>query len=118
MHSDNYEFARSSAPQSVKDYSAFTDKQWNYKTDSNGGVYQAQNSMVEIDISSIYQSDGYTDVSDFYVVVPLVMVTHTHNSGTAVAPPTSGFALCTLKNNYQNLPSWVINYFLRRACFK
>ena len=33
MHSDNYEFARSSAPQSVKDYSAFTDKQWNYKTD-------------------------------------------------------------------------------------
>ena len=74
MHSDNYEFARSSAPQSVKDYSAFTDKQWNYKTDSNGGVYQAQNAMVEIDISSIYQSDGYTDVSDFYVVVPLVMV--------------------------------------------
>ena len=103
MHSDNYEFARSSAPQSVKDYSAFTDKQWNYKTDSNGGVYQAQNSMVEIDISSIYQSDGYTDVSDFYVVVPLVMVAQTHNTGTAVAPPTSGYALCTLKNNYQNL---------------
>ena len=103
MHSDNYEFARSSAPQSVKDYSAYTDKQWNYKTDSNGGVYQAQNSMVEIDISSIYQSDGYTDVSDFYVVVPLVMVAQTHNTGTAVAPPTSGYALCTLKNNYQNL---------------
>ena len=103
MHSDNYEFARSSAPQSVKDYSAFTDKQWNYKTDSNGGVYQAQNSMVEIDISSIYQSDGYTDVSDFYVVVPLVMVAVTHNAGTIVAPPTSGYALCALKNNYQNL---------------
>ncbi len=103
MHSDNYEFARSSAPQSVKDYSAFTDKQWNYKTDSNGGVYQAQNSMVEIDISSIYQSDGYTDVSDFYVVVPLVMVAVTHNAGTFVAPPTSGYALCALKNNYQNL---------------
>ena len=31
MHSDNYELARSSAPQSIKDYSAFTDKQWNYK---------------------------------------------------------------------------------------
>ena len=26
MHSDNYELSRSSAPQSVKDYSAFTDK--------------------------------------------------------------------------------------------
>ena len=33
MHSDNYELARSSAPQSIKDYSAFTDKQWNYKND-------------------------------------------------------------------------------------
>ena len=27
MHSDNYELARSSAPQSIQDYSAFTDKQ-------------------------------------------------------------------------------------------
>ena len=103
MHSDNYEFARSSAPQSIKDYSAFTDKQWNYKTDSNGGVYQAQNAMCEIDISSIYQSDGYTDVSDFYCVVPLTMVAVTHNSGTTVAPPLSGYSLCSLKNNYQNL---------------
>jgi hypothetical protein len=103
MHSDNYEFARSSAPQSIKDYSAFTDKQWNYKQDSNGGVYQAQNSMVEFDLSSIYQSDGYSDVSDFYIVVPLVMVAQTHNAGTAVAPPLSGFSLCTLKNNYHIL---------------
>ena len=31
MHSDNYELARSLAPQSIKDYGAFTDKQWNYK---------------------------------------------------------------------------------------
>ena len=103
MHSDNYEFARSSAPQSIKDYSAFTDKQWNYKQDSNGGVYQAQNSMVEFDLSSIYQSDGYSDVSDFYIVVPLTMVAVCHNTGTTVAAPTSGFSLCSLKNNYQNL---------------
>ena len=103
MHSDNYEFVRSSAPQSVKDYSAFTDKQWNSKQDSNGGVYQAQNSMVEFDLSSIYQSDGYSDVSDFFIVVPLTMVAVCHNSGTTVAAPTSGFSLCALKNNYQNL---------------
>ncbi len=45
MHSDNYELARSSAPQSIKDYSAFTDKQWNYKNDSSGGVYQVQMQM-------------------------------------------------------------------------
>ena len=45
MHSDNYELARSLAPQSVKDYGAFTDKQLNYKIDSNGSVYQAQTPM-------------------------------------------------------------------------
>ena len=33
MHSYNYELARSLDPQSIKDYSAFTDKQWNSKAD-------------------------------------------------------------------------------------
>ena len=97
MHSDNYELARSSAPQSIKDYSAFTDKQWNYKTDSNGGVYQTQNASVEFDLSSIYQSDGYTDVSDMYIVLPLVMCAVCTNAAgtTFYAAPTSGYSLCT-----------------------
>jgi hypothetical protein len=105
MHSDNYELARSSAPQSIKDYSAFTDKQWNYKTDSNGGVYQTQNASVEFDLSSIYQSDGYTDVSDMYIVLPLVMVAASTNAAgtTFYTPPTAGYSLCSLKNNFQNL---------------
>ena len=105
MHSDNYELARSSAPQSVKDYSAFTDKQWNYKNDSSGGVYQSTNASVEFDLSSIYQSDGYTDVSDMYMVLPLVMVAASTNAAgtTFYAPPTAGYSLCALKNNFQNL---------------
>ena len=45
MHSDNYELARSSAPQSIQDYSAFTDKQWSTKPDTSGGVYQSQNAI-------------------------------------------------------------------------
>ena len=56
MHSDNYEFARSSAPQSVKDYSAFTDKQWNTKPDTSSCVYQSQNSIVEFDIGIEHDS--------------------------------------------------------------
>ena len=104
MHSDNYEFARSSAPQSVKDYSAFTDKQWNTKPDTSGGVYQSQNSIVEFDIGSLFKSDAYVDVSDMYLVLPIVMVATTSTAaGVTVLPPTSGAALCTLKNNYQNL---------------
>lgn len=35
MNSDNYEFSKSSAPQSTSDYSAYTDKQWNYINDIN-----------------------------------------------------------------------------------
>ena len=33
MNSDNYEFSKSSAPQSVGDYSAYTNKQWNSLND-------------------------------------------------------------------------------------
>ena len=103
-HSDNYELARSSAPQSIKDYSAFTDKQWNSKADLSGGVYQAQNSLVEFDLSSIYRSDGYSDVSDYYAVIPTCMTACTVTAaGATLAVPTSGYALCALKNNYQNL---------------
>ena len=104
MHSDNYELARSSAPQSIKDYSAFTDKQWNTKADLSGGVYQTQNSLIEFDLSNIYRSDGYSDVSDYYAVIPTCMVACTVTSaGATLAVPTSGYALCSLKNNYQNL---------------
>ena len=104
MHSDNYELARSSAPQSIKDYSAFTDKQWNTKADLSGGVYQTQNSLIELDLSNIYRSDGYSDVSDYYTVIPTCMVaTCVTAAGATLTPPTSGYALCSLKNNYQNL---------------
>ena len=104
MHSDNYELARSSAPQSIKDYSAFTDKQWNSKADLSGGVYQTQNSLIEFDLSSIYRSDGYSDVSDYYAVIPTCMTACTVTAaGATLAVPTSGYALCALKNNYQNL---------------
>jgi hypothetical protein len=103
MHSDNYELARSLAPQSIKDYGAFTDKQWNYKPDSNGSVYQAQNANVEFDLSSIYQSDAYTDVSDMYIVIPTCMVATVSAGATTLAVPTAGYNLCSLKNNFQNL---------------
>ncbi len=103
MHSDNYELARSLAPQSIKDYGAFTDKQWNYKTDSNGSVYQAQNANVEFDLSSIYQSDAYTDVSDMYIVIPTCMVACVSAGTGTLAAPTAGFNLCSLKNNFQHL---------------
>ena len=39
-----------------------------------------------------------------YLVLPIVMVATTSTAaGVTILPPTSGAALCTLKNNYQNL---------------
>jgi len=103
MNSDNYEFSKSSAPQDVSDYSAYTDKQWNYLNDINSGVYNTSGqSLVQFDLSNIYNS-GLSDVSDLYLTIPLVMVATTSQGSTLKTPPTAGYSLCSLKSNYQNL---------------
>ena len=103
MNSDNYEFSKSSAPQDVSDYSAYTDKQFNYVNDINSGVYNTSGlSLVQFDLSSVYSS-GFTDVSDLFLVIPLVMVATTSTGSTLTTAPTAGYSLCSLKSNYQNL---------------
>lgn len=103
MNSDNYEFSKSSAPQDVSDYSAYTDKQFNYVNDINSGVYNTSGlSLVQFDLSSVYSS-GFTDVSDLFLVIPLVMVATTSAGSALTTAPTAGYSLCSLKSNYQNL---------------
>ena len=113
MNSDNYDFSKSSAPQSASNYSSFADKQWNFINDINGGVYPNTSglTLVQWDLTSIYNSAGFSDASDLYLAVPIVMcaavgsATSTANPGqpVAVAAPTAGYGLCTLKSNYQHL---------------
>lgn len=106
MNSDNYEYAKSSAPQSVSDYSAYCDKQWNSVNDINSGVYNTSGqSLVQFDLSSIYNSNGFCDVSDLYLAIPLVMVAVCSDitGATTYVPPTAGYSLCSLKSNYQSL---------------
>ena len=38
MNSDNYEFAKSSEAQSASNYTAYTDKQWNYINDIKSNI--------------------------------------------------------------------------------
>ena len=86
MNSDNYEFSKSSSPQDPADYSAYTDKQWNYVNDINSGVYNTSGqSLVQFDLSNIYNS-GLSDVSDLYLTIPLVMVATTSNGSTLKTP--------------------------------
>lgn len=119
MNSDNYEFAKSSTPQSVDNYSAYTDKQWNYINDINNGVYSNNSGLtqVQFDLTSIYNSGGFTDTADMYLTVPIVMsAAYVTSAGAVVTLPTVGglgaaaslggcaaYSLCSLKSNYQNL---------------
>jgi len=105
MNSDNYEFSKSSAPQSVSAYSAYTDKQWNYISDINSGVYANNSglSLVQWDLTSIYNSAGFSDASDLFLAVPIVMCAATATNAATVAAPTAGHSLCALKSNYQHL---------------
>jgi len=122
MNSDNYEFSKSSQPQSVDSYSSYTDKQWNYINDINNGVY-ANNSgltQVQFDLTSIYNSGGFTDAGDMYLTIPIVMTaSFATSAGAQVTLPTvsslglggsaataggcAGYATMSLKSNFQNL---------------
>ena len=106
---DNYEYERSMHPQSEGEYSPYTDKQYNsYVNDINSGVYTNNGlSLVQFDLSSIYNSSRFTDCNDLFVVLPIVMVAacSTSVAGTLVpASPVAGnINLLSLKNNFIHL---------------
>jgi len=104
---DNYEFNRSMHKQSEDEYSPYNDKQANnYINDINSGVYQNNGlSLVQFDLSSIYNSSVMTDTNDLFVVIPIVMVAafSTSTPGTLVAPNNGNVNLLSLKNNFLHL---------------
>ena len=105
---DNYEFHKSNEPQTEGMYSPYTDKQYNnYVNDINSGVYTNNGlSLVQFDLSSIYNSSKFMDCSDLFLVLPITMVaafSTTANNGTLVAPATGNVNLLSLKNNFINL---------------
>ena len=104
---DNYEFNKSMEPQSEGQYSPYTDKQYNsFLNDINSGVYTNNGlSLVQFDLSSIYNSTKFTDTADLFVVLPITMVAafSTSTAGTAVAPVAGNVNLLSLKNNFINL---------------
>ena len=104
---DNYEFNKSMQSQSEGDYSPYTDKQYNsYVNDINSGVYTNNGlSLVQFDLSSIYNSSKFTDTGDLFLVLPITMVAafSTSTAGTLVAPATGNVNLLSLKNNFIHL---------------
>jgi hypothetical protein len=66
---------KSSVPQSVNDYTPFTDKQWDFKTDQNQGVYGTNSGMTQVtfDLNNMFDSSSFVDISDMYLTIPVIM---------------------------------------------
>jgi hypothetical protein len=104
MNSDAYSFAKSSSPQGVDQYTPYGEKQWNYINDINSGVYTASNTLVQFDLTSIYNSGQFSDASDLFLTVPIVMqAAWATAAGVKVAPVVGHSALLALKTNFQHL---------------
>ena len=115
MSIDSYEFAKSNIVQSVNNVTPFSDKSYNYINDINASTYSFSggNSLVQFDLSAIYNSTKYVSASDFFFVIPLTLVT-ANCTGASPAVPISnkvadtGKAGCQweqagLKSGYWNL---------------
>lgn len=104
---DNYEFNKAMEVQTEGMYSPYTDKQYNnYINDINSGVYTNNGlSLVQFDLSSIYNSSKFLDTSDLFLVLPITLVAafSTSTAGTLVAPAAGNVNLLSLKNNFINL---------------
>ena len=106
---DNYEFSKSVFPQGIDSETPYSSLQFNYINDINGGVYSNNGlSLVQFDLSSIYNSASLVDPSKMFITVPVTMVSQYCSSlsaGTAVAPTlaTGAWATQGLKCGYWNL---------------
>lgn len=103
--SDNFAFEKSQEVQGVSKYTPYTEKTFNYLPDINNGVYSNNSglTLVQFDLSSIYNSSLYTNASDLFITIPIVTVAESWSATTAQTAPSAGYALCTPKNGYHHL---------------
>jgi len=103
---DTYEFNKSMESQTEDMYSPYSDKQQNnYVNDINSGVYTNNGlSLVQWDLSSIYNSSKFSDTGDLFAVLPITMVAGFSGApGTMVAPVAGNVNLLSIKNNFIHL---------------
>ena len=105
MSSDNYSFEKSCESQSLEDNTPYKSKTFSYINDINSGVYNNNGlSMVSYDLSSIYNSTGFSDTSDMFLTIPIVLQAVYNNGDTGqVAPPADAFSRVSLKSNFAHL---------------
>ena len=94
------------ASQDPSRYTPYVDKQSNlYINDINSGVYSSGQTLVQFDLSSLYNSSRWVNTDDMFLTIPLTLVSAQSVAGAApsVVPPTAGWALACLKSGYNNL---------------
>ena len=107
-NSDTYDFMKSSVPQSVNDYTPFTDKQWDFKQDQNQGVYATGSGMTQVtfDLNNMFDSSSFVDISEMYLTIPIILNAAYATAAATIDPAASSsanFSLLSLKSGYQHL---------------
>lgn len=101
---DNYEFSKSRLVQGEDKYSPYVRKDFNYVNDINSGVYtNSSQSLVQFDLTSIYNSARFTDPADMFFTIPLTTVACFSTGSAAVAPVAGNVNLCSLKSGFHHL---------------
>lgn len=105
--SDTYELAKSEMPQDLDRETPYESKQWNYVNDINSGVYtNSQQSLVQFDLSSIYNSGSFIDLSQMYLTIPLIYTACFSSATPANVAPTANAGnefMITPKSGYWNM---------------
>ena len=102
---DHYLLAKSTVPQNIDENTPFVSKNWNYINDINGGVYQNSSglSLVQFDLSSIYNSTQMLDPSTSFLAIPISYVSAYTDGTNLVAPVAGSYASTALKNGFFQL---------------
>ena len=111
MNSDNYEFAKSCRAQGVDLETPYETKNWGFIQDINAGSYSNNGlSLVQFDLSSIYNSSNLIDPSSMFLTIPITYVSaFVANSalipavGTGNGVVSGGWATTGLKSGYFQL---------------
>ena len=103
---DTYEFSKSNLPQDLSQDTPYESKQYNYINDMNNSVYtNSQQTLVQFDLSSIYNAGSFVDLGQMYLTIPMVY-TACYSDGAAAVAPTANAGnefLVTPKSGQWNL---------------
>jgi hypothetical protein len=98
---DQFDYMQSMTPQGVELNKPYVSKNYNFINDINNGVYSNSNglTLVQYDLTSIFNSSTATNPSDHFLIVPTVTAMQlSTNLGASVAPNAKSFSAVGLKS--------------------